>query len=182
MIRGSASCDLGSAKHVLLEPRHGVIVGLVSELDESVGILVTIRTKYHSLDTRCKYEKSFTVPSISHQTHISIFSRSNCPYSILHSISGTALPEAIMAPLVWLITGASSGLGLSLARAVLAAGHKVIATSRKPENSAVEAVELEKTSNAAWMKLDVASDQLEQQLQACAEKFGRIDVLVNNAG
>lgn len=87
-----------------------------------------------------------------------------------------------MSAQVWLITGASAGLGLSIAKAALASGRKVIATSRKPEKSANEAAEFKRSGRGAWMKLDVTSDGLEEQLHDCLAKFGRVDVLVNNAG
>lgn len=87
-----------------------------------------------------------------------------------------------MAHSVWLITGTSSGLGLCLARAVLAAGHRVVATSRKPSKSPEAIAEIEVTGNGKWLQLDVMSEDLEHQVEACIKVFGRIDVLVNNAG
>ena len=87
-----------------------------------------------------------------------------------------------MSSFTWLITGCSSGLGLSLARAALAAGHKVIATSRNPGKTPDAVAEIEATDNGAWMQLDVTDVELEKKLQDCREKFGKIDVLVNNAG
>ncbi|KAK5687639.1 hypothetical protein LTS10_001779 [Elasticomyces elasticus] len=86
-----------------------------------------------------------------------------------------------MAPLVWLITGTSSGFGLCLAKAVLEAGHRVIATSRSPFKSTGFIEELENSGNDKWMQLDVASDELEHQVEACVKVFGQVDVLVNNA-
>ena len=87
-----------------------------------------------------------------------------------------------MAPLVWLITGCSSGLGLCLAKAALAAGHKVIATSRKPEKTPDAVAEIENSSDGSWTQLDVTAPNLEQQVEQIISKFGPIDVLVNNAG
>ena len=87
-----------------------------------------------------------------------------------------------MAPPVWLITGCSSGLGLSLARAALEAGHKVIATSRNPDKSPEAVKEIEGSENGVWVKLDVTDADLEQRIEECVQKFGKIDVLVNNAG
>lgn len=84
--------------------------------------------------------------------------------------------------LVWLITGCSSGLGLSLARAALAAGHKVVATSRNPANTPEVVDEITSNENGAWTQLDVAAQTLEQDVEACFQNFGRVDVIVNNAG
>lgn len=84
--------------------------------------------------------------------------------------------------LVWLITGCSSGVGLSLTRSTLAAGHKVIATSRNPAKTPEVVDEITSNGNATWMQLDVAADNLEQDVEACFQKFGRVDVVVNNAG
>ena len=81
----------------------------------------------------------------------------------------------------WLITGCSSGLGLDLARSALAAGQKVIATSRNPSKSA-DVVEEVMKAGGAWEALDVSSPELESQLDSIASKHGAIDVLVNNAG
>jgi NAD(P)-dependent dehydrogenase (short-subunit alcohol dehydrogenase family) len=82
---------------------------------------------------------------------------------------------------VWFITGASRGLGLEIAKAALAEGNKVVATVRsKPEQLAAE---LDNNENLLVTVLDVTdeSQALDAAKQA-ADKFGRIDVLVNNAG
>jgi NAD(P)-dependent dehydrogenase (short-subunit alcohol dehydrogenase family) len=80
----------------------------------------------------------------------------------------------------WLITGANRGLGLEMARAVLGAGHNVVATARKPD--AIEAA-LGSSSRLLAVKLDVTQPtQAEAAVAAARERFGRIDVLVNNAG
>ncbi|KAF2160162.1 hypothetical protein M409DRAFT_70672 [Zasmidium cellare ATCC 36951] len=81
-------------------------------------------------------------------------------------------------PLVFLITGASNGLGLSLAKTILAAGHKVVATMRNP-SKAPSGLD---SPNCAKITLDVTSPTLEQDLQPCIAAFGHIDVLINNAG
>ncbi|ETS79434.1 hypothetical protein PFICI_09287 [Pestalotiopsis fici W106-1] len=83
---------------------------------------------------------------------------------------------------VWLITGATSGIGLDLAKAALAAGHTVIAGCRDTSKIATVAAELEQRG-VTWLTLDVgADDVVEAKIQECIAKFGRIDVLVNNAG
>ena len=78
---------------------------------------------------------------------------------------------------VWFITGASSGLGLELARAALKRGDFVVATSR-----AVTSV-LGDHDNLLSVRLDVTDEaQAVAAAKAAVERFGRIDVLVNNAG
>lgn len=62
------------------------------------------------------------------------------------------------------------------------AGHRVIATSRAPEKTPELVEEIESSSNGWWLQLDVASPDLEQRVQDCVKIFGKIDVLVNNAG
>lgn len=81
---------------------------------------------------------------------------------------------------VWLITGASRGMGASLVRAALAAGHRVAATGRRPDEVVATFGENE---HLAAVRLDVTS--VEESATAVAEvveRFGRIDVVVNNAG
>ena len=82
---------------------------------------------------------------------------------------------------VILVTGAGRGLGTDIVREALAAGHQVVATGRRPE-------EVEKTlggpqDNLLVTKLDVTSlADAEAAAQAAVDRFGRIDVLINNAG
>ncbi|MFF0400135.1 SDR family oxidoreductase [Streptomyces sp. NPDC005248] len=79
------------------------------------------------------------------------------------------------------VTGAGRGLGTDIAREALAAGHQVVATGRRPE-------EVEKTlggpqDNLLVTKLDITSlDDAQAAAQAAVDRFGRIDVLINNAG
>jgi NAD(P)-dependent dehydrogenase (short-subunit alcohol dehydrogenase family) len=80
---------------------------------------------------------------------------------------------------VWIITGASRGLGAEIAKAVLSAGDKVIATARKISTLDY----LGKDSNAIAVVLDVTDEsQAKNAVDAGVRQFGRIDVLVNNAG
>jgi NAD(P)-dependent dehydrogenase (short-subunit alcohol dehydrogenase family) len=82
---------------------------------------------------------------------------------------------------VWLVTGASQGLGLAISLGALAAGHKVIACARNPDKAAREYPALVQ-QGGRWIKLDVTSKDTEQTVRESVEKEGRIDVVVNNAG
>ncbi|KAA1423563.1 SDR family NAD(P)-dependent oxidoreductase [Mumia zhuanghuii] len=81
---------------------------------------------------------------------------------------------------VWLVTGAGRGLGVDIAKAALAAGHAVVATARSTDSidqalgshDALLAVPLDVTDPAA----------AEAAVRAAVERFGRLDVVVNNAG
>ncbi|TFK47518.1 NAD-P-binding protein [Heliocybe sulcata] len=84
---------------------------------------------------------------------------------------------------VWLITGASSGFGRRLAAAVLARGDRVIATARSSDKLADLSTEAP-SSRLHCMQLDVTDDYstIQSRVQEAVGVFGRIDVLVNNAG
>ena len=80
---------------------------------------------------------------------------------------------------VWFITGAGRGMGLDIAKAALAEGHKVVATGRNVESVAKA---LGSSDDLFVVKLDVTKQaDAEAAAKAVTEKFGRIDVLVNNA-
>ena len=82
---------------------------------------------------------------------------------------------------VWLITGASSGIGLEIAKAALAAGNKVVATGRNL--SKVTKAFADTSENLLVVQLDVTNPQeISVGINTAIEKFGTIDVLVNNAG
>jgi NAD(P)-dependent dehydrogenase (short-subunit alcohol dehydrogenase family) len=81
---------------------------------------------------------------------------------------------------VWLITGASRGLGALIAEAALADGNAVVAAGR---NAAAIAERLGNSPALLPVALDVTDEaQAKAAVEAALEKFGRIDVLINNAG
>jgi NAD(P)-dependent dehydrogenase (short-subunit alcohol dehydrogenase family) len=80
---------------------------------------------------------------------------------------------------VWLITGAGRGLGTDFAKAALAAGHAVVASGRDTDRVASA---LGRSNELLAVKLDVTSrSDAEAAVRAAVDRFGRIDVLVNNA-
>ena len=82
---------------------------------------------------------------------------------------------------VWFITGVSSGLGQALATALLSKGHKVAGTFRKEEQAS--GFSLKHDQNALGLVVDVTNEgQVKEGIQKAIERFGTIDVLVNNAG
>ncbi|HZX59059.1 MAG TPA: SDR family oxidoreductase [Mucilaginibacter sp.] len=80
---------------------------------------------------------------------------------------------------VWLITGAGRGMGVDIAKAALAAGHQVIATGR---NTGKVEQAVGKSADLLVVKLDITSPaDAQSAVEAAVARFGRIDVLVNNA-
>jgi NAD(P)-dependent dehydrogenase (short-subunit alcohol dehydrogenase family) len=81
---------------------------------------------------------------------------------------------------VWFITGASRGLGALIAKAALADGNAVVATGR---NTAAIDERLGKSAALLPLPLDVTDEaQAKAAVEAAVNEFGRIDVLINNAG
>ena len=80
---------------------------------------------------------------------------------------------------VWFITGCSTGFGRELAKHVLELGYRTVVTARKPD----EVKDLVGKGEALVLKLDVTNQsEIDAAIKAAEDKFGRIDVLVNNAG
>jgi NAD(P)-dependent dehydrogenase (short-subunit alcohol dehydrogenase family) len=81
---------------------------------------------------------------------------------------------------VWLITGAGRGMGVDIAKAALAAGNAVVASGRNPERVSAA---LGAHDDLLVVKLDVTDPaDAKEAARAAVDRFGRIDVLVNNAG
>jgi NAD(P)-dependent dehydrogenase (short-subunit alcohol dehydrogenase family) len=82
---------------------------------------------------------------------------------------------------VWLVTGSSRGVGRALAEAVLAKGHKLVATARDPR--ALSGLVERYGDRVRATNLDVTDEKAAAAaVQLAVEAFGRLDVLVNNAG
>jgi len=112
-------------------------------------------------------------------------STSSRPNPVEHPVISQNHPDGaichVQQLVVWLITGCSTGFGRELVLAALAEGDRVMATARRPETLA-ELADLGKgrVSTAALDVTDPAS--VDAAVQATLAVFGRIDVLVNNAG
>jgi len=86
---------------------------------------------------------------------------------------------------VALITGGNRGLGFALAQALAEAGANVVVTGRQQERAVESAATLARATGQRTMGLmvDVTdAQQIESMVQAVVKEFGRIDILINNAG
>jgi NAD(P)-dependent dehydrogenase (short-subunit alcohol dehydrogenase family) len=91
------------------------------------------------------------------------------------------MPERDATSKVWLITGSSRGLGREITAAALAAGHQVLATAREPEHlHDLKALHGDRIHPFALDVTDAATAS--EAVAAAVDRFGRLDVVVNNAG
>jgi NAD(P)-dependent dehydrogenase (short-subunit alcohol dehydrogenase family) len=82
---------------------------------------------------------------------------------------------------VWFVTGCTSGFGLHIAQAALDQGDSLVATARRPDS--LDDLVASAPDRVLAVGLDVTdADQIDSAVAAALERFGRIDVLVNNAG
>jgi NAD(P)-dependent dehydrogenase (short-subunit alcohol dehydrogenase family) len=85
-----------------------------------------------------------------------------------------------MAPRVFLVTGTSTGLGYELVKVILQNNNHVVATARNSSK-----LKLDGTSESNYLAVDRmsrADESINRAFEAALKKFGRIDVVVNNAG
>jgi NAD(P)-dependent dehydrogenase (short-subunit alcohol dehydrogenase family) len=89
------------------------------------------------------------------------------------------MSEAMTEKEVWFVTGAGRGLGTHIAKVALKAGHAVVATGRNPE-AVQEAIG--EADDLLVVKLDITNaDDIKNAIKATTDRFGKLDVLVNNA-
>ncbi|HAT7516936.1 TPA: SDR family NAD(P)-dependent oxidoreductase [Kluyvera ascorbata] len=101
--------------------------------------------------------------------------------SLALSSARAATTDPASDPQVWFVTGSNRGMGLEIARSALAAGDRVVATSRHPDQ--VRAALGAYGDRLLALPLDITSeDQARSAVSEAVRHFGRIDVLVNNAG
>ena len=82
---------------------------------------------------------------------------------------------------IWLVTGSSRGLGRAVVEEVLAAGNKVVATAR--DTGSLKDLLEDHPKNLLVQRLDVTDPtEAEKAIEASVARFGRLDVVVNNAG
>lgn len=89
--------------------------------------------------------------------------------------------SGLTSPPVWFITGSSSGLGRAFAQHAINKGYNVVATARNPES--IKDLHRSNTDSVFIAKLDVkVKDDVQHSVTGAINHFGRIDVLINNAG
>ena len=94
-------------------------------------------------------------------------------------MNSPASKSLVTQPPVWLITGCSTGFGLELAKQAIEHGYRTVVTARDPSKLKGYAA----TDKVLVLKLDVTDpDQVAAAIEATVDRFGHIDVLVNNAG
>ncbi|GAA3934756.1 SDR family NAD(P)-dependent oxidoreductase [Actinoplanes auranticolor] len=92
------------------------------------------------------------------------------------------MPYPTTGPATWFVTGASHGLGRELVQQLLDRGHRVAATTRSPERL-TESLAGTDTSQLLVMPVDLANEkEVSSAVATAEERFGAIDVVVNNAG
>lgn len=91
-----------------------------------------------------------------------------------------AISQNTMSNQIWLVTGATSGLGKALVQYVLSRGDKVVASGRKTAERLADI----QHQNLAFLELDISAsyDSIRAQVDTAWDIFGKIDILVNNAG
>ncbi|NAZ75213.1 SDR family NAD(P)-dependent oxidoreductase [Kineococcus sp. T13] len=92
------------------------------------------------------------------------------------------MPYPVDRPATWLVTGASRGLGLALVRALLASGCQVVATTRSSPRLHAALAEVD-TSRLLALEVDLVDPAaVTGAVQRATQRFGNLDVVVNNAG
>ncbi|NAZ85426.1 SDR family NAD(P)-dependent oxidoreductase [Kineococcus indalonis] len=92
------------------------------------------------------------------------------------------MPYPLDRPATWLVTGASRGLGLALVQALLASGAQVVATTRSPSRLRASLTGVD-TSHLLALEVDVVDPAaVEEAVRRATQRFGSLDVVVNNAG
>ena len=136
---------------------------------------------------RHTFSVSYTIYSLPFHTQVSSMSTTATTPAASTTSTATATSSSSdnrdNTKPVWLITGCSQGLGLSLARHALSLGHNVIATSRNPSSTPSLVTEITSTDRGHWLTLDVTSppEVLSTVVNKALSLYSRIDILINSA-